>query len=1132
MKPKSVLISDFKSGVKFWKRTKKLDVSKSPTLNDPVDDAASTNNVDHEQENHEQENHEQEPLIEVEPKPLWDQAYENLREEKPHVVTAYEALLFRILPYLENTSSTTDLESLLSDPPIKTTPEERAQNCPIDRKKTMDDIINLGRKRMDEKGVVFKVGEQEFSLQDQIQTVVVGIQVGKVWIDEAVKASPLASAAWVGVCLLLSLLTNPVDVQGANEEGLAYVTQKIGFYTNMESRLLGEQNDALSPAEKQLFEEHFVALYQAIIDFQAQTVLRFFRRRFKTFLRDATKWDSWEEMLKKVKELGENLEKESLHFNSISSNASLNALGRWAKGTEEERCLQCLSREDYVWYKNRVADRVPDTCLWFLNHNSYHSWLDADSGPLLVSADPGCGKSVLSKYLINSNFGFRVPKEAAICYFFFKEGDQNTIEQAFCALIHQLLCLRPQLTDHALRKYKQNGDKLASNTTALWRILQTAAADPNAGPIILVLDALDECLQDERNMKTLAGMIRTHFEEGPGNLKILMTSRPYQNTVQHIQELEELYTSIRIHGEDESEIICKEINSVIEHRVGRMKRFNNDFRIHLKQRLLRITHQTYLWIYLVFEYLESSTVKTTSRGLDEALRNLPITVEDAYEKILNRSQEPETTRKALFILLGTYRPLTLHEMQVALDINPKITSLKILDLESDQDFYNRLRNLCGLFVTKHDDKLYFLHQTAREFLLTISTSPPGPPANLGWAHSFSLRQAHTILAESCVTYIASHDLTILMQDEDSPASDILPESEVDFIEYSSNYWPNHIRLADLPDGADIVTLAARICQPDFRSFVWSCQDRYIRYFLDDCPSIYIASAFGLASVVRLLLSNGSDVELHYNHRETTLLALAAKYGHENVMKLLLAVDGIDVNLQGIRGDTALWTAACEGQEGSVKLLLAIDGIDVNVQTKDGFTPLNQATSKGHEEIVKLLLAADGIDVNLPDYLNCTPLRYAASHGHNAIVKLLLATDEIDVNWGSLGGSTPLHRAASKGYQTIVELLLATDNADVNMQDNYNNNTPLHEAVRRRQYEIVKLLLAAEEIQVDIPDKDGQTPLHLAAERGHLAIVQLLLESKAIVDLEDKDGNTPLSLAVHRGHKAMVELLEKQIVQIY
>jgi hypothetical protein len=104
-----------------------------------------------------------------------------------------------------------------------------------------------------------------------------------------------------------------------------------------------------------------------------------------------------------------------------------------------DRRLECLhlfrltsGSQDttYDWYKDRVETRVEGTCEWFLNHGHFQHWLQQDYGPLLVSADPGCGKSVLAKYLIDK----RLPRSATICYFFFK----SEIRTPFAK--HSVLC--------------------------------------------------------------------------------------------------------------------------------------------------------------------------------------------------------------------------------------------------------------------------------------------------------------------------------------------------------------------------------------------------------------------------------------------------------------------------------------------------------------------------------------------------------------------------------------------------------------------------------------------------------------------------------------------------------------------
>lgn len=56
------------------------------------------------------------------------------------------------------------------------------------------------------------------------------------------------------------------------------------------------------------------------------------------------------------------------------------------------------------------------------------------------------------------------------------------------------------------------------------------------------------------------------------------------------------------------------------------------------------------------------------------------------------------------------------------------------------------------------------------------------------------------------------------------------------------------------------------------------------------------------------------------------------------------------------------------------------------------------------------------------------------------------------------------------------------------------------------------------------DKAGQTPLHLAAQRGHVEAVSALLDLRADLEAVDDRRRTALHLAAYRGHAAMVEAL--------
>jgi len=101
------------------------------------------------------------------------------------------------------------------------------------------------------------------------------------------------------------------------------------------------------------------------------------------------------------------------------------------------------------------------------------------------------------------------------------------------------------------------------------------------------------------------------------------------------------------------------------------------------------------------------------------------------------------------------------------------------------------------------------------------------------------------------------------------------------------------------------------------------------------------------------------------------------------------------------------------------------------------------------------------------------------------------------------------RSAASG-KTMAEILIRRG-ADVNRPSGVEDQTPLHMAARRGNIAVAQALLDAG-AALEARDKKGETPLRRAVNCGHPEFVSLLLARGADVNSRDKEGRTPLQAA--------------------
>ncbi|KAI9674067.1 MAG: hypothetical protein M1822_009562 [Bathelium mastoideum] len=130
-------------------------------------------------------------------------------------------------------------------------------------------------------------------------------------------------------------------------------------------------------------------------------------------------------------------------------------------------------------------------------------------------------------------------------------------------------------------------------------------------------------------------------------------------------------------------------------------------------------------------------------------------------------------------------------------------------------------------------------------------------------------------------------------------------------------------------------------------------------------------------------------------------------------------------------------------------------------------------------------------------------------------------------------SNGLHLAARYGLNYTIQMILKqVSSINIDTKDD-DGRTPLWLAAEGGHEAVVQQLLATEKVDVDAKDEDGRTPLWWAAKRGHKAVVrQLLATEKVDVDAKDRDGQTPLWWAAWGGHEAVVwQLLATEKVDV-
>ena len=459
---------------------------------------------------------------------------------------------------------------------------------------------------------------------------------------------------------------------------------------------------------------------------------------------------------------------------------------------EDNCCLADLLLTDPRNEKSRIertkGGLLADSFRWILDNSEFQRWHGGNQSQLLwIKGDAGKGKTMLMIGVINElqQQAVRSGKSSVtevLSYFLCQGTDSrlNTATTILRGMIYLLASEQPFLISHLRKKYDHTGRKLFDDSSAFYGlsdVFRQMVQDPKLMTAYLVVDALDEC---EVGLSQLLDLITWTVSAQRTCVKWIVSSRNRYDIEQWLG-LGDSHTRLSL--ESNADHISHAVDVYVDYKVSQLVSLRNDKALQdqVRNKMHQKSDGTFLWVALVIDELRGAL----RRDLSQVLSGIPKGLTPLYDRMIEQIQQLEGSYPQVCLLtLATatlaYRPLHILEICLLAGLEEEIPDLG--DLE-------RIINMCGSFLTIRDNYVYFIHQSAKDYL-TVNASHIIFPAGPERIHYDIFSRSINGLSKTLRRDMYS------LQDTGSVVKDVPNPDPLRSIRYSCVFWVDHLSNAD------------------------------------------------------------------------------------------------------------------------------------------------------------------------------------------------------------------------------------------------------------------------------------------------------------------------------------------------